>query len=172
MEDSSRIFEPYRVIGTFCNEYGFAVENFGSDSFVTTSIGSAFQTYNCKKLNLICVSDQFNSPIKKICATGTGYIVCSHGHHVSVWKRGKMVGEPIKHTCDVINLMCIGNYVFSLDEQGCLLMWNAASKKINFENFFTGNFAITAWCHPPTYLNKILLGFVSGSLQIWDIITW
>jgi WD40 repeat protein len=36
---------------------------------------------------------------------------------------------------------------------------------------FEAPFMPTCMCHPPTYLNKILLGSSDGSLQIWNLST-
>ncbi|KAF0989950.1 hypothetical protein HZS_6436, partial [Henneguya salminicola] len=180
MIEKSNIFQPYRTIGNFCTNYGFCVEYYGANSFVTTSVGDLYHTYNCKKINLICVSDQCASPIKKIIPTGTGFLVCSHGSFVSIWKRGKRIGDLFKHSSDVIDILCMGDNVLSVDKSGSLVMWDFLTQckcitykiDVYFETMFTDNCQIMSWCHPPTYINKIILGLASGALWIWNIITW
>lgn len=168
---NSLIFRPHRTIGIFCNGSGFCVENFGCNSFLTTSIGPTFQTYNCKKLNLVCVSDKLECDISLIAATGTGYLVCAHENSASVWKRGKMVGDRMEHANNIVNLLCVGEKVLSLDSSGCLIIWEALTKHIYSENYFTDSYQITAWCHPPTYINKVVFGMSSGAIQIWNMRT-
>ncbi|KII69393.1 WD repeat-containing protein 36 [Thelohanellus kitauei] len=171
MDISSRIFHQYRVIGNFCCEKGFCMENVGSNNFVTTSIGNAFHTYDVKKLNLIAASDPVVETIHMLSSTENGEILCAHGTKLSVWKRGKMIGEPWIHESNISRIYAIGNVVACYEESGELNVYHVPERRLISSIQFSGEFEITAWCHPPTYINKIVIGFKSGHLQIWNIIT-
>jgi U3 small nucleolar RNA-associated protein 21 len=47
-------------------------------------------------------------------------------------------------------------------------IWNYSSGELIWEHCFPIQNPITSIVHPPTYLNKILLGFLSGELQLWN----
>jgi len=42
---------------------------------------------------------------------------------------------------------------------------------VNFSSYTTHSHSITCICHPPTYLNKIIIGFSNGEMQLWNIRT-
>lgn len=44
------IFEPYRAIGYITNSVPFSVQRLGTETFVTVSVGKAFQVYNVRSL--------------------------------------------------------------------------------------------------------------------------
>ena len=37
--------------------------------------------------------------------------------------------------------------------------------------FPSSSFSVTALCHPPTYVNKVLLGSAQGRMQLWNLRT-
>ncbi|XP_058222945.1 uncharacterized protein LOC131332664 [Rhododendron vialii] len=49
------IFEPSRAIGYITSSVPFSVQRLGTETFVTVSVGKAWQIYNCAKLNLVLV---------------------------------------------------------------------------------------------------------------------
>lgn len=55
---SSALFAPYRAIGLVCDGKQLFMHNQGSQSFVTTSIGKAFQIWRTDHLTLSFVSSQ------------------------------------------------------------------------------------------------------------------
>ena len=46
------IFEPYRAIGYITSGVPFSVQRLGTETFVTVSVGKAFQVYNVLSLSL------------------------------------------------------------------------------------------------------------------------
>nr|TKS09579.1 transducin family protein [Populus alba] len=55
------IFEPFRAIGYITTGVPFSVQRLGTETFVTVSVGKAFQVYNCAKLILVIVRALGNS---------------------------------------------------------------------------------------------------------------
>lgn len=45
------IFEPYRAIGYITNSVPFSVQRLGTETFVTVSVGKAFQVYNVRSFS-------------------------------------------------------------------------------------------------------------------------
>lgn len=99
-------------------------------------------------------------------------------------------------------LLCIGNTLVSLCDEGRLKAWNlkhrrttrAGTKKhrqqqkeeedvvgagegdgdggaATCDAALEGGFVPTALAHPPTYLNKVLVGSEGGALQLWNVRT-
>lgn len=56
MASSSALFTPYRTLGLVCDGQQQCLQHLGSETFLTTSIGRAFQVYNCRHLGLAIVS--------------------------------------------------------------------------------------------------------------------
>lgn len=56
MAASSALFVPYRTLGLVCDGLQQCVQHLGTETFLTTSIGHAFQVYNCRHLGLAIVS--------------------------------------------------------------------------------------------------------------------
>lgn len=44
------VFEPYRAIGYITVGVPFSVQRLGTETFVTVSVGKAFQIYNVKRM--------------------------------------------------------------------------------------------------------------------------
>lgn len=61
------LFEPYRCIGLVCDEVAPAVNQLGKETFLTVSIGKAFQVFKADKLGLSIVSQQIDRKI--MCAS-------------------------------------------------------------------------------------------------------
>lgn len=90
-------------------------------------------------------------------------------------------------------LLCVGNTLVSLCDEGRLKAWNlkhrpntgAATKQrqkgheggegqwgtATCDAALEGGFLPTALAHPPTYLNKVLVGSEGGALQLWNVRT-
>lgn len=47
------IFEPHRAIGCITTSVPFSIQRLGTETFVTVSVGKAFQIFNCAKLTLL-----------------------------------------------------------------------------------------------------------------------
>lgn len=96
----------------------------------------------------------------------------SVGPKIYAWRAGNIVRHHFDgHTAKVHLLLPFGvQHLISIDTTSCLKVWNVQDEsefcEIPFDN---DEFKITAICHPPTYLNKILLGSEQGQLQLWNI---
>ncbi|GBM39833.1 hypothetical protein AVEN_45791-1 [Araneus ventricosus] len=71
---------------------------------------------------------------------------------------------------NVLLLLLFGPHLIAVYEDSTLILWDIKAEEITAETPFT-NFSISAIVHPSTYLNKILLGSLQGSLQLWNLRT-
>ena len=102
-------------------------------------------------------------------------------------------------TCVVLRfqvrfLLCVGNTLVSLCDEGRLKAWNISNRAnagmgtkqqqkekghagedrwgpATCDAALEGGFLPTALAHPPTYLNKVLVGSEGGALQLWNVRT-
>ncbi|CAN1224039.1 U3 small nucleolar RNA-associated protein 21 homolog [Linum grandiflorum] len=168
------IFEPYRAIGYITSGVPFSIQRLGTETFVTVSVGKAFQVYNCSKLTLVLVSPQLPSKIRAL-ASYRDFTFAAYASHIAVFKRAQKVATLSRHSAKVGRLLVFGDYVLSVDLDGNLFTW--AFKGIDGDPAPIGHIKLddgfTPSCilHPDTYLNKVVLGSQEGSLQLWNIST-
>ncbi|CAA0817996.1 transducin family protein / WD-40 repeat family protein [Striga hermonthica] len=168
------IFEPFRAIGYITSHVPFSIQRLGTETFVTVSVGKAFQVYNCGKLNLVLVGPQLPKKIRAL-ASYRDYTFAAYGHNVAVFKRAHQVATWESHEAKVNHLLLFGDYILSVDVMGNIFIW--AYKGITENTSPVGRISLgtkftpTCIMHPDTYLNKILVGSQEGSLQLWNIST-
>ncbi|KAG0493288.1 hypothetical protein HPP92_004282 [Vanilla planifolia] len=168
------IFEPYRAIGYITTDVPFYVQRLGTESFVTVSVGKAFQVFNCAKLTLVAVGPQLPKKIRAL-ASYRDYTFAAYGTDIGVFLRAHQVATWSKHKEKVKMLLVFGEYVLSVDVKGYIYIW--AFKDIEQSVQAVGhmlleeNFLPTCIMHPDTYINKVILGSQAGSLQLWNIST-
>ncbi|KAG2249340.1 hypothetical protein Bca52824_088968 [Brassica carinata] len=168
------IFEPFRAIGYITSTVPFSVQRLGTETFVTVSVGKAFQIYNCAKLNLVIISPQLPKKIRAL-ASYRDFTFAAFGNEIAVFKRAHQVATWSKHVAKVDLLLLFGEHVLSLDVEGNMFIW--AFKGIEEHLAPVGHvelcekFTPTCIVHPDTYLNKVLVGSQEGPLQLWNINT-
>ncbi|GAB4849172.1 hypothetical protein Ancab_003982 [Ancistrocladus abbreviatus] len=168
------IFEPFRAIGYITSSVPFSVQRLGTETFVTVSVGKAWQIYNCAKLNLVLVGPQLPKKIRAF-ASYRDYTFAAYGNKIAVFKRAHQVATWSAHNAKINLLFLFGDHVLSVDAEGCLFIW--AFKGIDQRPEPVGHIVLeegfTPTCinHPDTYLNKIILGSQEGSLQLWNVST-
>ncbi|XP_015881797.3 uncharacterized protein LOC107417678 [Ziziphus jujuba] len=168
------IFEPFRAIGYITSGVPFSVQRLGTETFVTVSVGKAFQIYNCAKLNLVLVGPQLPKKIRAL-ASYRELTFAAYGNDIAVFKRAHQVATWSRHRAKVNSLLLFGDHILSVDVEGNLFIWAfkgveqnlAPNGHIMLDNYFTPSCIM----HPDTYLNKIIIGSQEGSLQLWNIST-
>ncbi|KAF7138686.1 hypothetical protein RHSIM_Rhsim07G0058700 [Rhododendron simsii] len=187
------IFEPFRAIGYITSSVPFSVQRLGTETFVTVSVGKAWQIYNCAKLNLVLVGPLMPKKIRAL-ASYRDYTFAAYGNDIAVFKRAHQVATWSRHTTKVNLLLLFGEHILSVDVDGNIFIW--AFKGIDQNHAPIGHvlaedkFSPTCIMHPDTYLNKMLLyssslvrpshaesckqvilGSQEGSFQLWNIST-
>ncbi|KAJ0968681.1 hypothetical protein J5N97_021558 [Dioscorea zingiberensis] len=168
------IFEPYRAIGYITSGVPFSVQRLGTETFVTVSVGKAWQIYNCAKLNLVLAGPQLPKKIRAL-ASHRDYTFAAFGTDIGVFKRAHQVATWSRHEEKVNSLLFFGEHVLSLDVKGNLFIW--AFKGTEDSLVPVGHIQLEDKCspscimHPDTYLNKVIIGSQEGSLQLWNVST-
>ncbi|KAJ7961683.1 WD40 repeat [Quillaja saponaria] len=168
------IFEPFRAIGYITSSVPFSVQRLGTETFVTVSVGKAFQIYNCAKLNLVLVGPQLPKKIRAL-ASYREYTFAAYGNDIAVFKRAHQVATWSRHSAKVNLLLLFGEHILSGDVHGNMFIWAFKGIDQNLAPFghmvMDKKFTPSCVMHPDTYLNKVLLGSEEGSLQLWNIST-
>ncbi|XP_070666779.1 U3 small nucleolar RNA-associated protein 21 homolog isoform X1 [Malus domestica] len=168
------IFEPFRAIGYTTSSVPFSVQRLGTETFVTVSVGKAFQIYNCAKLSLVLVGPQLPKKIRAL-ASYRDYTFAAYGNEIAIFKRAHQVATWSSHNAKVISLLLFGEHILSVDVEGNLFIWAFKGIEENLTPIghvmLDNNFSPSCIMHPDTYLNKIIIGSQEGSLQLWNIST-
>ena len=185
--DVAPVFEPYRALGHITGPVPFSVHRRGRDAFVTCAIGRTWQLYSADRLRLKLVGPQLDVPEDlsavaaspkgdlTFAAAGGALCVCFRAHVVQV--------EPRAHIGRILAIECVGDDVFTLGEDGTLAHWSpeegsdavasgdaphlALEGRVTFE----AGFEPTCMAHPPTYINKFVVGARDGRAQLWNVVT-
>ncbi|WOG96203.1 hypothetical protein DCAR_0415536 [Daucus carota subsp. sativus] len=168
------IFEPFRAIGYITSTAPFSINRLGTETFVTVSVGKAWQIYNCAKLTLVLVGPQLPKKIRAL-ASYRDYTFAAYGNDIAVFKRAHQIATWSRHSVKVNQLLLFGEHILSVDVEGNIFTWAfkgidqnlAPVGHILLDNKFTP----TCIMHPDTYLNKVLIGSQEGALQLWNIST-
>ncbi|KAL4707333.1 hypothetical protein ACJJTC_019871 [Scirpophaga incertulas] len=171
---SSRIFVGCRVLGYVSTHVPFVARFIKrrGETLLCTSVGKWFHTYGCDKFRLLSVSGEHPGPIT--CMSGDNYHVYTVSvNEIFAWRRGCELKHVYRgHNSPVHILLPFGAHLISIDEENVLKIFNIKDESELLElQFNSDHFKITAICHPPTYLNKILLGSQQGQLQLWNVRT-
>nr|XP_008391429.2 U3 small nucleolar RNA-associated protein 21 homolog isoform X2 [Malus domestica] len=168
------IFEPFRAIGYTTSSVPFSVQRLGTETFVTVSVGKAFQIYNCAKLSLVLVGPQLPKKIRAL-ASYRDYTFAAYGNEIAIFKRAHQAATWSSHNAKVISLLLFGEHILSVDVEGNLFIWAFKGIEENLTPIghvmLANNFSPSCIMHPDTYLNKIIIGSQEGSLQLWNIST-
>ncbi|XP_004513123.1 U3 small nucleolar RNA-associated protein 21 homolog [Cicer arietinum] len=168
------IFEPYRAIGCITSTVPFSVQRLGTETFITVSVGKAFQIFNCAKLTLSLVGPQLPKKIGAL-ASYRDYTFAAYGNTIGVFKRAHQVATWTSHNAKVKFLLLFGEHIISLDVEGNMFLWAFKGIEDNLVPFahimLDPKFSPTCIMHPDTYLNKVLIGSEQGLMQLWNIST-
>ncbi|KVI00716.1 Quinonprotein alcohol dehydrogenase-like-superfamily [Cynara cardunculus var. scolymus] len=191
------IFEPFRAIGYITSSVPFSVQRLGTETFVTVSVGKAWQIYNAHitgcgdfiKVLAVVLTIILLKPgqffgfqrgpqlAKKIRALASyrDYTFAAYGNDIGVFKRAHQVATWSRHNAKVNLLLLFGEHILSVDVEGNVFIWafKGADENLSPVGHILLDSEFTPSCimHPDTYLNKVILGGQDGSLQLWNIST-
>ncbi|WOK92769.1 WD repeat-containing protein 36 [Canna indica] len=168
------IFEPFRAIGYITSSIPFSVQRRGTETYVTVSVGKAWQIYDCAKLTLVLGGPQLPKKIRAL-ASYKDFTFAAYGTNIGVFKRAHQVATWSKHEEKVDHLLVFGDHVLSIDTKGNLFIWSLKGVERELEPvghiLLDDKFTPTCIIHPDTYLNKVIIGSQEGQLQLWNIST-
>uniref|UniRef100_A0A6A7FQS0 WD repeat-containing protein 36-like n=1 Tax=Hirondellea gigas TaxID=1518452 RepID=A0A6A7FQS0_9CRUS len=173
MAPQSKLFCPFKAVGLVVAGKPFFLRYLNEQRhyILKVPVGNAFHIYNTSKLQLLSVSELHLSAIScmvkgsphDFTATKDGTIYCWSAYYNLVKKL-----EAHKH--EVQFMAVIGRNLVSVDVENNLKVWDVVEGSVYLEMDFNSNaFDITAMVHPPTYLNKVLIGSRQGSLRLINL---
>ncbi|KAJ6640230.1 WD repeat-containing protein 36 [Pseudolycoriella hygida] len=168
----SRLFRRNRALGFVTNHVPACIRYIRrrKENVIVTCIGRLFHTYSCNHFRLVCVSGIHPEDIT--CIASDNYCVyAASAKNIYAWRSGNVIKHMYKgHRSNVHIMLPFGAHLISIDEDSNLKIWNIKMGDEFLDlPFRNEDFKITAVMHPPTYLNKILLGSEQGGLQLWNI---
>lgn len=169
----SKLFQRNRALGHVCNQLPavirFAKNRF--DNVIVTSVGRTFHVYSSNHFRLICVSGLHPEDISALAADAR-FVYTAAGNKIYTWRGGHITKHIFDGHESKVHLLLPfgGSHLVSIDTNSLLKVWNVDDEEEAAEIAFSNQeLHISAICHPPTYLNKILLGSRQGILQLWNI---
>lgn len=184
-QQHSRLFTPYRAIGSITDGAPFGINRLGDATFITTTVGNAFQVFEADKLRLAIVAPPLleGGNVVGIQAQKSRTFVATE-RCIQVWDRMTLVKgnlfaavtnnntTALPTGSKILAILLLGDVLLGLTSQGKLHIWDSRSLKavdggpLSIEgDFRTGGVLV----HPDTYLNKVLIGDGSGCLMLWNI---
>lgn len=190
----SRLFTPYRAIGCITDGAPFGINRLGDVTFITTTVGKAFQVLEADKLRVAIVAPPLleGGKVVGVQSLKSRTFVATE-RRIQVWDRVTLVSgnllecgsskdggedsDALFEDSKVVALMLLGDVLLALTSRGRLHLWNVHSLEpvpapsggpnhIEIEgDFRTGG----VLAHPTTYLNKLLIGDGAGRLRLWNI---
>lgn len=170
------IFYPFRALGYITESTPLSVQRRGQETFVTLSVGKAWQIFNTAKLTLVFVGPPLEKSIRAL-ASWKDFTFAASGSNILVFNRALQVTTWKGHSGKVLFLLPFGNTIISVGEDRKVISWSLESLDVEGEGegkplseiLLPEGFSPTCIMHPDTYLNKVLIGSEQGSLQLWNL---
>ena len=172
--NSSKLFCPNREIGRVTDGKKFVVNRLGNNASITTSVRNVFHVYSYEKLRVVIVSDPFPEEIEDLFCLKHKTIVLS-SREVHLYNRHNYVTKIGEHEDDIVCSELISKFLITVDKKWNLKVWDVKRGVLTteFQLLVDENdkkSIPTCICHPPTYLNKVLLGDNLGRLLLVNFV--
>ncbi|EGC39440.1 hypothetical protein DICPUDRAFT_26840 [Dictyostelium purpureum] len=174
IESGSQIFYPYKSIGYVSSGVPFQLRAENLHYSIMLAIGNSFQLLNSIKLHPRLISNSQEGKIRSMGFYKKEYCLTNNKKEINLWKGPNLEFKFKGHSSTVTKIMVLDNILFSLTKNNEFFMWDINSRLIFEEQlpqFDASTHRITSFIHPTGYFNKILIGFESGELQLWNIKT-
>ncbi|XP_055850780.1 WD repeat-containing protein 36 [Episyrphus balteatus] len=169
---SSKIFRRNRSLGYVSNQVPALIRYIQrrKDNIITTCIGRSFQVYTSNKFRLLHVSNIHPDDITCM-ANDRQHVYTAADKTIFAWRQGKHINHTYKgHTKNVHLMLPFRQHLIAIDGDNVMKVWDINTEEVYLEiPFSKEDFLITAIAHPPTYINKIILGSQSGELKLWNL---
>eukprot|EP00871_Galdieria_phlegrea_P001571 jgi/Galph1/2414/GphlegSOOS_G1044.1 len=169
------MLEPYRTLGLINGNTSIPfLQRRSTEHFITCAVESVLQVYDVSKLRLkgcspMLVSNGSDSVIHHIVAWKDWTFAASY-QSILVFDRLQFKEKWIEHTGNISNLLLFGNILLSVSvTEQRVIIWDLEERQKFSEFYLPVGFNVTCVEHPDTYVNKVLFGSTSGSLQLWNI---
>jgi len=183
------MWSPFRAAGVVSDGAAPAVcYTLGGETFVACPAGDTFQVLDAARLRLKMVGPRLGAPSSCLAARSEWVFAATGGSggEIVSCHRGEIVARHRGHGAGgAAALLCLGpNLLLSAGRDGFLRLHStpdkpapgvrrraARAEEPQAEMHLGAGFVPTCLAHPPTYLNKVLVGGADGSMQLWNVAT-
>ncbi len=163
------LYFPYKSVGLVTDSNPFVINSLGEEVFLVASIGSSFQVYRFDRLIVCMVSQDCGGRITALQVKGHETFVAT-GRKILVYDRLRIVRTYEEHEADIVDMCLVGDVLFSFDTENNMKVIDTKEREVIAElHAFDESGGITVAAHPSTYLNKYLIGYSSGALELWNV---
>jgi U3 small nucleolar RNA-associated protein 21 len=171
------IYRPSRTLGVIAGPVPFSCARLGTSNFIAVSVGKAFQVYDAQTLRLVFMSPPMSNKVRCLHNFGECVLVAS-GLSLQIWYRMTPLANLVGHRQKIDVLAVIGTVYLVSASATETLVWelpplqrtSAAAADLEPTAALEVQ-DVVAGCHPPTYLNKIVLGTRNGLVELWNVKT-
>ena len=164
----SGLLEAYRTLGLICDDKAFKFHREGSSSYISLPIGSSFLTYNIESLKIRYTGCQLEQTVNSL-DTYKDLILLASGNTVSAFHKVKMVKLFTGCTSAISEILVFGEYLLGLTCSAELKVWDCETTDLlNTVSLPSEGLHIL---HPPTYLNKVLVGLKKSKIILINVKT-
>lgn len=185
MSPERPLYVPYRALGLVCNGRAAPIlHRQGTSTFLTTPVseGRTIHLYDIQ-LQLKLVSKPFpaqwpSSSISHL-AAAHDFTFCALGSAIGVFKRFQPIALWTLHEEPISHLIIVGIVLVSVCRER-IVVWSiprSTKQAISIRGDILADIAlppefnVSAITHPPTYINKVLLGARDGRCMIINLRT-
>ena len=164
------LYTPYKAVGVVTDGKPFAVNHLGEETFISVTIGSLFQVYRTDKLTVCLVARETPNAENITCLQVAGKeTFCAVGSDILVYDRTRIVRKYEEHSSPILGMCMVGRMLLSWDSDRCLRLIDTQKRTMLSTLHSLQESAITAVAHPATYLNKFVVGYANGALELWNV---
>eukprot|EP00217_Crustomastix_stigmatica_P008237 CAMPEP_0183790694 /NCGR_PEP_ID=MMETSP0803_2-20130417/1267_1 /TAXON_ID=195967 /ORGANISM="Crustomastix stigmata, Strain CCMP3273" /LENGTH=705 /DNA_ID=CAMNT_0026034947 /DNA_START=225 /DNA_END=2339 /DNA_ORIENTATION=- len=178
------MFTPFKRLGRIVDEpVRSAVLREGKCTYIAVAAGNEWQLYESEKLRLVFSSAPLLTKITALGSAGA-FVIVACGNSMSVFQRQRCFANLSGHRNRILCISEVGNLLVSMDSSN-LLYWNCnlgsksgttdatAAETIEPENVLElpQGFTASTFTHPPTFVNKVVVGSTEGRLLLINLIS-
>jgi len=180
----SALFRPIKAIGAVSDGVPLSHALIGTADFITTSVGRGFQVFECEHLRPTYIGPRISEKIRALHCVGQ-VVLTALKKDIVAWYKLTELGRFRGHTSTATVLLNVGTQFLLSASESEVLAWQLSGIGVLPEeatkhkscvisplgklDLDAGFGECTAACHPPTYINKALIGGSSGSLDLWNL---
>lgn len=168
-----RILRPFRSVGIVTNAVPSAVATLGDTYTVSTVVGRSVQVYDAASLRLLFLTQPPTSQDIECVAAHFHHVFVVSGSKLLVYRRGHLDAEadiPNKQQVKAVKLVVFGGYVCVCTPRNIhVFKWNSKTTQLQLYTSLALSSVlgpIVDACHPPTYLNKLVVATQSSLVLV------
>lgn len=179
-KENDSIFSYYRALGKVSIDVPSTLNYRGNKGFVTSAVGSHFHIYDLETLNLCFVSNNGGSGGSAVEQTSKITLLASFNdmtvtsticNDINLYQRASLKCTLPTFPNRILKILFVSEDVLLVLSENCLYIVEISNSctSLALKDEIKLSKTSTDICHPITYLNKVLISFDDGSMQLWNI---